>query len=76
MNPFELVNLIQSKMQNPVFARQFNNLISQLDSIPGLKQEVMRIASINDERKRQRAIERLPDQATAIVGQIFALLNS
>ena len=44
MNPFELVNLIQSKMQNPVFARQFNNLISQLDSIPGLKQEVMRIA--------------------------------
>ncbi|MDY5911468.1 MAG: hypothetical protein SPJ62_05550 [Inconstantimicrobium porci] len=76
MNPFELVNLIQSKMQNPVFARQFNNLISQLDSIPGLKQEVMRIASINDERKRQRAIERLPDQAKAIVGQIFALLNS
>ncbi|MDD6770379.1 hypothetical protein [Inconstantimicrobium porci] len=76
MNPFELVNLIQSKMQNPVFARQFNNLISQLESIPGLKQEVMRIASINDERKRQRAIERLPDQAKAIVGQIFALLNS
>ena len=76
MNPFELVNLIQSKMQNPVFARQFNNLISQLDSIPGLKQELMRIASINDERKRQRAIERLPDQAKAIVGQIFALLNS
>lgn len=76
MNPFELVNLIQSKMQNPVFARQFNNLISQLDSIPGLKQEVMRIASINDDRKRQRAIERLPDQAKAIVGQIFALLNS
>ena len=76
MNPFELVNLIQSKMQNPVFARQFNNLISQLESIPGLKQEVMRIASINDERKRQRAIERLPNQAKAIVGQIFALLNS
>ena len=76
MNPFELVNLIQSKMQNPVFARQFNNLISQLESIPGLKQEVMRIASINGERKRQRAIERLPDQAKAIVGQIFALLNS
>ena len=76
MNPFELVNLIQSEMQNPLFARQFNNLISQLDSIPGLKQEVMRIASINDERKRQRAIERLPDQAKAIVGQIFALLNS
>ena len=76
MNPFELVNLIQSKMQNPVFARQFNNLISQLESIPGLKQEVMRIACINDERKRQRAIERLPDQAKAIVGQIFALLNS
>ena len=76
MNPFELVNLIQSKMQNPVFARQFNNLISQLESIPGLKQEVMRIASINDDRKRQRAIERLPDQAKAIVGQIFALLNS
>lgn len=76
MNPFELMNLIQRKMQNPVFARQFNNLIGQLNSIPGLQQEVMRIASINDERKRQRAIDALPDQAKAIVGQIFALLNS
>lgn len=76
MNPFELVNLIQRKMQNPVFARQFNNLIGQLNSIPGLQQEVMRIASINDDRKRQKAIEGLPPQAKQIVGQIFALLNS
>lgn len=76
MNPFELFQVFQRKMADPNFARQFNNLTNQLNNIPGLQQEVMKIVSINDPRKRQKAIDRLPDQAKIIVGQIINMLNS
>ena len=76
MNPLQLINMFQRKMQNPVFAQQFNNLANQLNCIPGLQQEVMRIASMKDERARQNAINRLPNQAKAIVTQMLNLLNS
>ncbi|MCI7444206.1 MAG: hypothetical protein MSA89_14180 [Clostridium sp.] len=76
MNPYELIMLINKRMQDPVFAQKFNALINELNSIPGLQQEVMRIVQINDDKKRQRAIERLPSKVKKTVNEMFHLLNS
>ncbi len=76
MNPYELIMLIKKRMQDPVFAQKFNALINELNSIPGLQQEVMRIVQINDDKKRQRAIERLPSKVKKTVNEMFQLLNS
>ena len=76
LNPYELIMLIKKRMQDPVFAQKFNALIDELNSIPGLQQEVMRIVQINDDKKRQRAIERLLSKVKKIVNEMFQLLNS
>ncbi|MCI6189594.1 MAG: hypothetical protein MR691_06565 [Clostridium sp.] len=76
LNPYELIMLINKRMQDPVFAQKFNALINELNSIPGLQQEVMRIVQINDDKKRQRAIERLPSKVKKTVNEMFHLLNS
>ena len=47
MNPYELITMIQSRMQqDPVFAMKFNQLVQRLNSMPGLQDEVMRIIKI------------------------------
>lgn len=76
LNPYELIMLIKKRMQDPVFAQKFNALINELNSIPGLQQEVVRIVQINDDKKRQRAIERLPSKVKKTVNEMFQLLNS
>lgn len=76
MNGYEFIMMIQNRMKDPKFAQQFNALIAQLNAIPGLKNEVLRIAQMNDDKKRQKAIEKLPKQAKDIVQQIFVLLNN
>ena len=76
LNPYELIMLIKKRMQDPVFAQKFNALINELNNIPGLQQEVMRIVQINDDKKRQRAIERLPSKVKKTVNEMFQLLNS
>ncbi len=76
MNPYELIMLIKKRMQDPVFAQKFNALINELNNIPGLQQEVIKIAQINDDKKRQRAIDRLPSKVKRTVNEMFQLLNS
>lgn len=76
MNGYELIMTIQNRMKDPVFAQQFNALVNELNNIPGLQQEVMRIAQITDEKKRKKAMDKLPVRAKNIVQQIFTLLNS
>lgn len=76
MNGYELIMTIQNRMKDPIFAQQFNALVNELNNIPGLQQEVMRIAQITDEKKRKKAIDKLPVRAKNIVQQIFTLLNS
>ena len=76
MNGYEFIMMVQSRMKDPNFARQFNALVAELNAIPGLKQEVLKIAQINDDKKRQKAISRLPSKAKDIVQQIFVLLNN
>lgn len=76
MNPYELIMLIKKRMQDPVFAQKFNALVNELNSIPGLQQEVIKIVQINDDKKRQRAIDRLPSKVKRTVNEMFKLLNS
>ena len=76
MNGYELIMKIQQRMQDPVFAKRFNEIVEDLNKIPGLQQEVMRIAQIQDEKKRKKAIDRLPEKSKKSVNEILKLLNS
>ena len=70
MNPYELIMKIDRKMkQDPNFAQEFNRT-------PGLQQQVMRIAQIQDERKRKIALQNLPENIKQSVAEMFRLLNS
>lgn len=77
MNPYELIMMVQQRMQkDPVFAQKFNTIINKLNSIPGLQQEVIKIVNINDPKKRQKAVDRLPSQAKQCVEELMKLINS
>ena len=76
MNPYEFIMKINKKMkEDPVFANKFNRLVNELNRMPGLQQEIMRIAQIQDESKRQKALNNLPDNVKQSVVEIFNLLN-
>ena len=76
MNPYEFIMKINKKIkEDPVFANKFNRLVNELNRMPGLQQEIMRIAQIQDESKRQKALNNLPDNVKQSVVEIFNLLN-
>jgi len=75
MNGYELIMKIQQKMQDPVFAAKFNKLVKELNSIPGLQQEVMRIVKIEDQKKRQKAVDKLPSGIKGSVEEMMKLLS-
>lgn len=77
MNGYELIMKIQQRMQQDSdFANKFNRIVAELNTIPGLQQQVIKIAQISDDKKRQKAIERLPDKARKSVQDIIDMLNS
>ena len=77
MNPYELITMIQSRMQQaPVFAMKFNQLVQRLNSMPGLQDEVMRIIKIQDDRKRLKAINKLHGSVKSTVEEMMRLINS
>ncbi|MGG7056893.1 hypothetical protein ACQPUY_04275 [Clostridium nigeriense] len=75
MNNYNLIMRLQAKMQDPRFSERFNRIVSEFNSIPGVQQEVMRIVQIEDERKREKAISRLPDRVKKLVREVNSLLN-
>ena len=76
MNPYELIMKIDKKMkEDPVFANKFNRVVGELNRTPGLQQEILRIAQIKDESKRQKALNNLPDNIKQSVAEMFRLLN-
>ena len=77
MNPYELIMKIDRKMkQYPNFAQKFNKLVAEFNITPGLQQQVMRRAQIQDERKRKIALQNLPENIKQSVAEMFRLLNS
>ena len=75
MNNYNLIMRLQAKMQDPRFSERFHRIVSEFNSIPGVQQEVMRIVQINDEKKREKAISRLPDRVKQLVREVNSLLN-
>lgn len=75
MNNYNLIMRLQAKMQDPRFAQRFNRIVSEFNSIPGVQQEVMRIVQIEDQKKREKAISRLPDRVKQLVREVNSLLN-
>ena len=57
------------------FAQKFAQLTQDLNNIPGLQQEVMRIMQL-DEKKRKKALDKLPDNVKRTVKEMFDLLNN
>lgn len=76
MNGYELIRKIQAKMQDPIFSRKFNALAQELNSIPGLQQEIMRIAQLSNEKDRKKAMAKLPEDVKKSVAELFQMLNS
>lgn len=74
-NGYELISRIQQKMQNPEFAEKFNQVVKRLNRIPGLQEEVIRIAKIEDPKIRQKALNRLPTEVKSQVEEIMYLLS-
>lgn len=76
MNPYELIVKVQQRMQqDPAFAQKFAQLTQDLNNIPGLQQEVMRIMQL-DEKKIKKALDKLPDNVKRTVKEMFDLLNN
>ena len=76
MNPYQLIMKVQQTMQQDQgFANKFNKAVSELNNVPGLQQQVIKIAQINDETQRQQVIDRLPKDAKVAVKGILELLN-
>ena len=76
MNGYDLIMKIQQKMQDPVFAKRFNEMVNELNNIPGLQDQVMKIAQIQDEKKRKKALDKLPERSKRAVSEILNLLNN
>ena len=75
MNSYNLVMKLQAKMQDPNFAARFNKLVGEFNSIPGMQEEVMKIAQIQDEKRREKALAKLPTRVKNLVRELYSLLN-
>ncbi|AOR23521.1 hypothetical protein [Clostridium taeniosporum] len=76
MNGYQLIMRVQQKMQDPVFAQRFYKTVGELQGIPGLQQEVLRIAQIQDERKREKALDRLPNKVKKAVKDLLSMVEN
>ncbi|MBC5630097.1 hypothetical protein H8S20_14595 [Clostridium sp. NSJ-6] len=75
MDAYQLIGLLQQKMKDPRFASRFNQLAEELNSIPGLQQRVMQIVQIDNEKKRQKELDKLPSKAKSIVKELLEMLR-
>ncbi len=75
MNSYELIMKIKEKMNDPEFSARFNNAANVVNNIPGLQQEVIRIAQMKDQKAQNAALDKLPKQAKDAVKEIIYLLN-
>lgn len=77
MNAYQLIMKLQQKMQtDQSFANKFNSAVSQLNSIPGLQQQVLNIVQMNSESQRQRALDKLPPEVKKTVTEILQILEN
>lgn len=75
MNIYDLIRKLQVKMKDPVFAAKFNEASNIINNVPGLQNEVFRIAQIQDEKAQSAAIAKLPNEVKNAVRDLISLLN-
>lgn len=75
MDAYQLIAVLQQKMQDPKFAAKFNKLADELNTIPGLQLKVMQIVQMDNDKKRQKELEKLPSKAKEIVKELLELLK-
>lgn len=75
MNGYQLIMRLQQKMQDPYFAERFNILVGELNNIPGLQAKVMELMQIENEKKREKAIDKLPSKVKGIVKELLTMIN-
>ena len=75
MNNYNLIMKLKTKMQDPRFASRFNKIVAEFNSIPGMQQEVMRIAQIKKKKKRDKELSRLPHKIKGLVKELMSLLE-
>lgn len=76
MSGYQLIMKVQQKMQDPVFAQRFYKTVGDLKGVPGLQQEVLRIAQIQDERKREKALDKLPSKVKKAVQDLLSMIEN
>ncbi len=77
MNGYALIMKLQQKIaKDKNFADKFNKAVKDLNSIPGLQAEVLRIIQMNNESARQQALNNLPKKAKVTVEELLSLLNN
>ena len=75
MDAYQLIAKLQQKMNDPKFATKFNKLADELNSMNGLQMKVMQIAQIEDDKKREKELDKLPPRAKAIVKELLEMLK-
>lgn len=75
MDLYQLMSKLQQRMNDPRFAARFNQLADELSTIPGLQAKVMQIAQIENDKKREKELEKLPPRAKSIVRELLELLR-
>ena len=77
MDGYQLIMKLQRKIaQDPNFANRFKQAVLELNSIPGLQQEVLRIMQINNEEQRKKALDNLPKKAKHTIEDLLKMLNN
>lgn len=75
MDGYKMIMLLQEKMKDPQFSQRFNLLAGDLNTIPGLQSKIMEIMQIENDKKREKALEKLPTKAKAIVKELLMMIN-
>ncbi|SFB21457.1 hypothetical protein [Clostridium frigidicarnis] len=73
MNGMDMSLLFQ-KMNDPVFANEFTNIMNEIQSIPGINEKMARINQMQDQEQQVRAMQQIPGLADK-VARLQNLMN-
>lgn len=60
------MNLLLEKMNNPNFANEFNQIMNEIQSIPGINEKMGMISQMQDERQQIMAMQQIPGLAEKV----------
>lgn len=75
MDAYQMIAKLQQRMNDPKFANKFNKLADELNNIPGLQARIMQIVQIDNDKRRQKELDKLPPKAKDIVLELLEMLK-